>query len=105
MTSNMYDNSPTLSETIEKLKGEGYTEDFNLNADCVYCRNGELRMFPDDFQIDRFFRFEGQSDPADAAILYAISSGKHKVKGVLVNGYGVYSESLTNEMLSKLKTH
>lgn len=96
---------PTLSETLNRLKAEGYTEDFNLSVDCVSCRSGELKIFPAEFQIDQFFRFEGQSDPADAAILYAISSEKYKVKGVLVNGYGVYSESLTNEMLSKLKTN
>lgn len=95
---------PTLSGSIEKLKAEGYTEDFNLNRDCVNCRNGQIRIFPAEFQIDKYFRFEGQSDPADGAILYAISSEKYHVKGVLVNGYGIYSDPLTNEMLTKLKT-
>jgi hypothetical protein len=94
---------PTLSETLNNLKAEGYTEDFNLRADCVDCRSGQLKIFPADFQIDKYFRFEGQSDPADNAILYAISSGKYQVKGVLVNAYGVYSEPLTDAMLDKLK--
>jgi hypothetical protein len=96
---------PTLSETLNKLKAEGYTEDFNLNADCVDCRSGQLKIFPSEFHIDKHFRFEGQYDPGDAAILYAISSEKYNVKGVIVNGYGIYSEALTNEMLSKLKTN
>jgi hypothetical protein len=100
-----HNNAPTLSGTMTKLKAEGYVEDFNLNSDCVHCQNGKLKLLPSEFKIDKFFRFEGQSDPADGAILYAISSEKHNIKGVLVNGYGIYSESLTNEMIAKLKTH
>ena len=95
--------TPTLSEALMRLKVEGYTEDFNLSGDCVNCRSGQLRIFPSEFQIDQYFRFEGQSDPADGAVLYAISSEKYNVKGVLVNGYGIYSEPMTNEMLKKLE--
>ncbi len=93
-------NTTTLSEKLNELISKGYTEDFNLSEDC---RSSTLKIFPSDFQIDEYYRFEGQSDPGDSAILYAISSNKHSVKGVLVNGYGVYSDTLTDEMLEKLK--
>jgi len=96
-------NTTTLSEKLNELKSKGYTEDFNLSEDCIDCRSSTLKIFPSDFQIDEYYRFEGQSDPGDSAILYAISSNKHSVKGVLVNGYGVYSDTLTDEMLEKLK--
>ena len=95
--------SSTLSEKLNELKSNGYTEDFNLMEDCIDCRSGKLKIFPLDFQIDEYFRFEGQSDPSDSSILYAISSNKHNVKGVLVNGYGIYSDSITDEMLKKLR--
>lgn len=96
---------PTLSGTMAQLKAEGYTEDFNLGFDCVHCRGKNLKLTTDDFQVDKFFRFEGESNPDDSAILYAISSEKHGVKGILVNGYGIYSDSLTDEMIAKLNTH
>lgn len=96
-------NTTTLSEKLNELKSIGYTEDFNLMEDCIDCRSRKLRINPADFQIDKYYRFEGQSDPGDAAVLYAISSDKHNIKGVLVNGYGVYSDSLTDDMLEKLK--
>lgn len=99
-----YNNAPTLSGTMEKLKTEGYTEDFNLNTDCVNCRNSQINIFPSEFQIDKYFRFEGLSDPADGSILYAISSEKYDVKGLLVDGYGIYSEPLTSEMIARFKT-
>ena len=93
----------TLSETMNDLRKEGYTEDFNLQQNCLECRNGEFKVFTDEFKIDKFFRFEGASNPSDAAILYAISSDVHNLKGVLVNGYGIYSEPVTDEMLKKLE--
>jgi hypothetical protein len=94
----------TLTEAIDSLKKEGYIEDFNLKQNCIECRNGEYKIFHDEFQIDTFYRFEGQTDPADESILYAISSDKYDLKGVIVNGYGISSEPLTNEMLTKLNS-
>jgi hypothetical protein len=93
----------TLSETMNELRKEGYTEDFNLKQNCLECRNGQFKVFADEFQVDKFFRFEGDSNPSDSAILYAISSNTHQLKGVLVNAYGIYSEPVTDEMLQKLK--
>jgi hypothetical protein len=93
----------TLSETMNDLRKEGYTEDFNLLQDCLECRNGQFKVFANEFKVDQYYRFEGQSDPGDSAILYAISSDRYNLKGVLVNAYGIYSEPLTDEMLEKLQ--
>ena len=93
----------TLSETLNDLRKEGYTEDFNLLQDCLECRNGQFKVFAKEFRVDRYFRFEGESNPSDAAILYAISSDHYGLKGVLVNAYGIYSEPLTDEIVEKLK--
>lgn len=95
----------TLSEAMNALRDEGYVEDFNLKQNCIECRNGEYKVFHNEFEIDEFFRFEGMSDPGDSSILYAISSEKYKLKGQLVNGYGIYSDGITDEMLNKLKMH
>ena len=92
----------TLSQTMNELRKEGYVEDFNLQQNCLECRNGHYKVFAEDFKVDKFFRFEGESNPSDSAILYAISSDKHQLKGVLVNAYGIYSEAVTDEMLQKL---
>lgn len=97
------DSYVTLSGTMNELRKEGYVEDFNLQQNCLECRDGQFKVFADEFKIDKFFRFEGQSNPSDQAILYAISSDKHNLKGVLVNGYGIYSEAVTDEMLQKLE--
>ena len=93
----------TLSETMNELRKEGYVEDFNLQQNCLKCRDGQFQVFADEFKVDKYFRFEGASDPGDQAILYAISSDIHELKGVLVNAYGIYSEPITDEMLQKLE--
>lgn len=92
----------TLSETMNELRREGYVEDFNLQQNCLECRNGQFKLFAEEFKIDKYYRFEGQSNPSDQAILYAISSDRHQLKGVLVNAYGIYSEPVTDELLAKL---
>jgi hypothetical protein len=93
----------TLSQTMNELRKQGYIEDFNLQQNCLECRDGQFRVFADEFKVDKYFRFEGASNPSDSAILYAISSDTQGLKGVLVNAYGIYSEPLTDEMLQKLE--
>jgi len=94
---------PTLSETMNELRKEGYVEDFNLQQNCLECRNREFKVFADEFKVDKFFRFEGASNPSDSSILYAISSTSKNLKGLLVNAYGIYSEPMTDEMIEKLQ--
>ena len=93
----------TLTEAINALKAQGYTEDFNLKQNCLECRDGHYKIFHDEFHIDKQFRFDDNEDPGDQAVLYAISSNKHNLKGILINSVGIYTEPITNEMLNKLK--
>lgn len=92
----------TLSEAINGLKKEGYTEDFNLGANCIECSALSLKLYPEEFMIDKFFRFEGQSNPDDSSIVYAISA-KSGEKGILVDAFGIYSEAMTPELVAKLR--
>lgn len=92
-----------LSRVLTVLKERGYTEDFNLTETCIICHGNSLQIYPQDFVVDKHYRFEGPSDPGDEAIVYAISSKKHNIKGVLVDGYGMYSDSLSNEMIQSLR--
>ena len=94
----------TLSETLAQLKKEGYTEDFNLRSNCVECPGSTIQLFPDEFVVDAYFRFEGPTDPADEAVVYAISSAMFNLKGTLVNGYGPSSDPATDDMLRALRT-
>ncbi|MBS1572780.1 MAG: phosphoribosylpyrophosphate synthetase [Bacteroidetes bacterium] len=95
----------TLSETITALREEGYTLDFNLHEDCVVCNRTQNQLMSDEFEIDAIFRFDGLTDPDDESVIYAISSEKFKTKGLLVNGYGLYSEEFPAVLIEKLRKH
>lgn len=95
----------TLSETINGLKKAGYTHDFNIQEACLVCHQSNATLTPDEFQIDKVYRFEGASNPDDQSILYAISSAKFDIKGTLVNGYGISSDDETSQLIEKLATN
>ncbi|MEO7266225.1 MAG: cupin domain-containing protein [Ferruginibacter sp.] len=95
----------TLSETINALKKEGYSLDFNINRELLVCDKSNMPLSPDDFEIDKVYRFEGETNPDDQSILYAISSPKFNMKGLLVNGYGISSVEKSDALISKLSTH
>ncbi|MBZ0207932.1 MAG: phosphoribosylpyrophosphate synthetase [Flavobacteriales bacterium] len=95
----------TLSQAVNDLQARGYTDELTLHDECVICNGSNTSLHPDDFTIDEFHRFEGDSNPSDESIVYAISSGKHGVKGVLVNAFGPRAGSLNQAMVAKLATH
>lgn len=95
----------TLSEAVNDLQRSGYTDDLMLSGHCVVCDARGVSLDPAEFEIDEFHRFEGNSDPEDQSIVYAISSRHHDIKGILVNAYGPDASSLTQGMVRKLATH
>ena len=89
----------TVSEAIEKLRKQGFTTDFNLEENCIVCNHTKYEA--DDFEIVDVYRYEGNTDPADEATVYAIES-KDGTKGILVTGYGISVDSMSALLLSKL---
>jgi hypothetical protein len=92
----------TVSAAVNGLKERGFTLDFNLQDNCLVCHEDKFNV--SDFEIVEVYRFEGNTDPADEAVVYAIESNKGQ-KGVLVNGYGISSDPLSDEMARKLSLH
>jgi hypothetical protein len=92
----------TVTEAVEGLRQRGFTVDFNLRENCLVCLDKSFDV--NNFEIVEVYRFEGNSDPSDEAIIYAIESADG-IKGVLVNGYGISSDAMSAEMARKLSIH
>ena len=92
----------TVSEAVNGLKKRGFSVDFNLDENCLVCNDEKFNA--DDFEIVEVHRFEGDSDPSDEAVVYAIES-KSGMKVVLVNGYGISSDKLSDDIARKLSIH
>lgn len=73
----------TVSKALDELNEKGFTYDFNLH-DKDIIRN------PDHYQIKYIYRYEGNSNPDDEAIVYGIESKSGK-KGVYVAGFNANS--------------
>jgi hypothetical protein len=89
----------TVTEALEQLRKKGFTTDFNLEQNCLVCN--DERFTAADFEIADVYRYEGNTDPADEAAVYAIQS-KSGIKGVFVTGYGASADTMSAELLSKL---
>jgi hypothetical protein len=94
----------TVSEAVNDLTKRGYVLDFAIASDkeCLVCRDPEVYIDPDDFDIDEVHRFEGMTDPGDSMIVVAVSSTKHSVKGVLVSAYGMYADPNASRIMDRL---
>lgn len=95
----------TLSQTMNALYQLGYKYDFNIHDECIVCQIENIVLPPEEFQIDKVYRFEGASDPDYQSVLYAISSKNHGLRGLLVNGYGISYDEMSSKVIERLKTH
>jgi hypothetical protein len=81
----------TVTEALEGLYKRGYTNDFNIQGNALECKKLNLKLKPEDFEIVEFYRFEGETNPGDEEIIYAVES-KDGIKGTLVSAFGIYAE-------------
>lgn len=97
----------TVTEAMADLKKLGYTIDFSILTDeeCLICHLTATVLSPNEFEIDHFYRFEGDTDPGDEMIVYAISSKKDNLKGIVVNAYGIYADNAASAIVKKLNAH
>lgn len=92
----------SLSFAIEDLKSKGYDQDFNQKEEHLECKQNKKNYAPEEFTITHAYRFEGMSSAGDNSVLYGIEAGDG-TKGLLVDAYGVYADSLSPEMIEKFR--
>lgn len=97
-----YDN---LLDALADLKKRGFTADFNLTASHLQCSDTGRTLSPDAFEIVEHYRFEANTDPDDASIVYAIRATDGSIQGTLVNAYGTYSDDTGDELIRRLHIH
>ena len=95
----------TSTEALIDLKSRGYSLDFNIAFNKLICRDGIHALEPGEFEITEFYRFEGDSNPADEEVLYAIESRDGVFKGVLTATFGTYADSYSEDLLKQLTMH
>ena len=92
----------TLAECMAMLAEKGFKENFLVKEKGLCLSNSEKCYPPGEVRIVNFYRFEGESDPADNSILYAIETDDGK-RGVLSDAYGSYSDSKVTKFMNEVK--
>ncbi|QKG57884.1 hypothetical protein GKZ68_15370 [Hymenobacter sp. BRD128] len=96
----------TSMTTVEKkLKSQGYTHDFTVkDGRLTTMDNDSARTFsPEEATIVDYFRFEGESNPDDAAILYAVETADG-AKGTISSAYGAYANGDVDQFILQIES-
>lgn len=93
----------TLSQVLEKLRQKGIDNEIvmNDNKQMVAERLGKTYQ-PQDLLIFKAFRFEGDSNPDDNAVLYVMEDKEGNIAYIL-DAYGAYSSHDGPEFADFLK--
>ncbi len=92
----------TLVSCLNNLVRDGFEEHFKVTDKGLKALRTEKYYEPTDVKIQNFYRFEGDSDPADNSILYAIETADG-LKGTLVDAFGPYSDSKVTKFMADVE--
>ncbi|RQP09734.1 MAG: hypothetical protein EAS48_08335 [Chryseobacterium sp.] len=98
----------TLSQVMEKLRERGIYKETRMHEDDkVYLQDSEKPYQPEDLTILKNFRFEGDSNPDDNAVLYVLSDNENN-KSYMIDSYGAasnYTGPAFDNFLKAIPTH
>ena len=84
----------TVSQALDELAEKGFTVDFNI-------QESRIINSPHDFEIVQIYRYEGESDPGDEAMVFGIKSSTGE-KGVFVAGLSAFTDNSAAMVLNEL---
>jgi hypothetical protein len=95
------DQMETLREAIARLERVGYRAIFRArHGGFVDLTSGRLHA-PESLTVDEIVRFEGESDPGDEAVLFALRA-RDGSRGTFVATFGPYADPLGGELVRRL---
>lgn len=92
----------TLTEALNDLKKRGYVYSFEVVDQKAIVGETNESFDPEDITIAEYHRFEGDSNPDDMSVVYAIETTSG-IKGVLIDAYGTYSSEELSSIITRAK--
>jgi len=91
-----------MEKCVRNLTEKGFTDQFRVEKKVLQSLTDKKKKYkPKDVKAVNFYRFEGNSDPDDMSILYAIET-IDGTKGTLVDAYGNYSDDDTGAFMQEV---
>ena len=94
----------TLSEALKRLAAAGYHDDFRAEPEGLRARLTGKRHLPESMVIEESVRFEGDSDPSEEAVVFALRSETDGSTGTYTVAYGPAMDLADVAMVGRLKT-
>ncbi len=93
----------TLSTAYKALQERGFSKDFEASdGNTLKVSKTDNSFKPNEVEICEFHRFEGESNPSDTSIIYAMEA-KDGSKGILIDAYGADASMKVAEFLKQVK--
>jgi hypothetical protein len=92
----------TVTEAVAFLRAAGYRDDVELDGSTMSCARTQLKYALANVIVDHTFRFEGDSDPGDEAIVLGLRYPDTDIKATLVSAFGHDADPETAEFLARL---
>jgi len=94
-------NMDSLVTVLAEVEKRGFKSQFEVKDEGLVSIKTRQKYRPEQVKIVHFYRFEGESNPDDSSILYAIETDSNE-KGTLVDGYGTSSDANTASFMRKV---
>jgi hypothetical protein len=92
----------SVTEAIARLEADGYRSDFSRRDGDLQCRACGRDHRPAQLVVRHTFRFEGDTDPGDEAIVLGIECPTCGIRGIVVSAYGPEASPEFVELLTHL---
>lgn len=95
-------NMDSLVVVLNALEKLGFHSQFEVNGKNMVSLKTDDLFQSNEVKIVNLYRFEGESNPDDSSIMYAIECNNGE-KGTLVDGYGTTADTETANFMLKVK--
>ena len=92
----------SLTTCVNKVVKDGYADSFKVTENGLLSTSNDHLYKPEQISVKDFYRFEGQSDPADNAIMYVIETADG-AKGTLIDAYGPYADASVDKFMKEVE--
>lgn len=87
---------------LNKLEKEGFTTQFKATEAGLLSLATDKVYQPDQIKVENFYRFEGESNPDDMAIVYVIVTSEGE-KGTITDSFNSYGDEHVAQFMRQVE--
>jgi hypothetical protein len=93
----------TMLSCTQMLDKLAFTTQFKAIPNGLKSLTTDMVYKPEEIKVINFYRFEGESNPSDSTIMYAIETSTGE-RGTLTDAYGPYSDTNVTSFMNDVNS-